>query len=459
MERVRNNLSAIERTEYIKTSRDFFTKRNHINMLRSNNLTPIKRTEYSSAVNILKTDIIQLDNMVKKLSDILLYHRVDVNVLSLNGVNVTFQKRCKEAGGVSKCDFGILNENAKSLDFLFKHFRCINTEELIYKLALEFMLDQAILERVNNVAFLINLRHFNEGNLYAANYKENISKLDHLKSLFELISRGNNLTQSIDSLSLCNEDEMSIKLDNDVYKIMEMKNLAEFLEFKSEDNLICHIKELATKFYEKTFLLFEDLNKQLYSIYAYSYRSVRSEDLLGNFFYLRESLEKLISNQDAKFHSKNEQLKTELLAMKDKNDKLVNEYINKLEIQNETIISCFSRTGNEMIAKLNDEINSLNLQLGRAKDTITILSEEIKYTNTKLKCSRKLDDSYDKLIGEQFDSMKESFVKKINSLSEELVKLKNDYRQTLTKVENELNVTKQMKDLFMSQIVNLKKII
>jgi hypothetical protein len=473
MDRVthRNNLSAIERSEYIKTSQDFFTKRNNINMLRGNNLSPIKKTEYSNIVNILKTDIIQLDNQLKKFSDILIYHRIDLkDPGSLSNLNIAFQKKCKElqfqCQGNNNTNFSNISENAKSLDFLFKHFKCINKDELIYKIAYEYLLDETILERINSFAFLINLRHFNEGNYYTTSYKESLSKMDCVRSLFDMISKGANMTQSIDSLSLLNEShEMSIKMESEVSKIMEMKNLSELFEYKTDESLILHIKDLITKLYEKIFFIFDDLNRQIYSNTNNSYRSFKSDDLLGSLFCIRESIEKEVRDKDSfisKLLTENQELKTNLIQANQQNSHIVNDIISKLEHQNNIITDYLSRSDSEEITRLNNEVCNLNIQLSRAKDNIYIQSEEIKYLNTKLSSLGKrsnLNESYDQLVLEQFDSMKNSFVNKIGGLSDELVKFKNESRFKITKVENELAVMKQMKDLFMSQIVNLKRII
>jgi hypothetical protein len=451
-----NNLSAIDRNEYIKTSQDFFTRRNNINMLKSTNLSPIKKSDYSNIVNILKTDIIMLDNLIKRLSDILHYHIIDPNKAD-SFTNIAFQKKCKELQLLNNSTNSSLNkisENGKNLDYLFNMFKCINKDELIYKIALEYFLDEFVLEKLNNSAFLINLRHFNDGNNFLNSYRENYSKLDNLKFLLETLGK-NNLTQSIDSLSINNESEHDFsKLESDFSKILEMKNLSELFEYKTEDGLIIHIKELVMKFYDKIFYIFDDLNK------SHNQKSFKSDDLLGNFFFLRENFEKIILLQNSeilKLTKRNEELQNDLNSQIKKNDLLVNEIINKLEKQNETMTNYLNTANSERLNFLTDEINKLTHQLNRSKDNIYILNEEIKTLQKNKK--QNLNDSYDKLMAEQFDNMKSSFVGKIQKLTDELTFCKIDSKQKLIKVENELAVVKQMKDLFMGQIVNLKRII
>jgi hypothetical protein len=471
-----NNLSAENRSDYIKTSMDFFTKKNNMNMLKSNNLSPIKKTEYSSVVNILKTDIIQFDNMLKKFSDILMYHRIDLKNNDLSNVNISFQKKCKD---LQICvnnkneTFNKIMDNAKNLDFLFKHFRCINKDDLIYKIALEYFLDEAIIERVNDVAFLLNLRHFNEGNYFALNYKETLSKLENLKILIELLDKNQtNLQQNsvMSGLELCCESEQSvINLESEVGKVLEMKNLSEFFELKTEDTFILHVKELIVKFYDKIFFIFDDLTKLLYSNYnngaPSSYRSIKStDDLLGNLFCLRESMEKVLASRDFHFETilnKNIALEREYELLVTKNNLLINEIINKSELQDFELTSYLQRMDSETVVSLQNEIKELNNEVFKLKNSVFVLTEDLKYSNAKLSAFNKklLNDSYDKLVLEQFDNMKNSFTKKLQNLSEELSKTRMDYKSSFSKLENELTITKQMKDMFMSQLVNLKRVI
>jgi hypothetical protein len=53
--------------------------------------------------------------------------------------------------------------------------------------------------------------------------------------------------------------------------------------------------------------------------------------------------------------------------------------------------------------------------------------------------------------------MKTAFVKKIEELNEEINKIKIDSRKKLFFMEEELTQTKNVKDLFLKQIIDLQK--
>jgi hypothetical protein len=58
---------------------------------------------------------------------------------------------------------------------------------------------------------------------------------------------------------------------------------------------------------------------------------------------------------------------------------------------------------------------------------------------------------------EQFDAMKNSFVKKIEELNNEMHGMKIDYRRKLYDIEEDLSQTKHIKDVFLKQITELQK--
>jgi hypothetical protein len=474
MDSRRANLSSAQaRSDYIKTSQDFFTKRNNINMLKSNNLSPLKKNDYLSTINVLKTDIIQLDNIYKKISDILIYYRLDFNEPSysiINNVNIAFQKKVKElqinVNNFSKNEtFSKITENSKNLDFLFKEFKCITKDELINRLALEYFFDELIIERANDIALLINLKNFNENQSYVNNYKENLSKIYNLKNLLEMINQGsNNLAFSIDreNASVFSYDcESQIIFESEFVKILEMKNLSELLEYRTDNNLLGHIKDLVLKFYDKIYFIFDDLAKQLFSNNGFSsYRNSKSDDLLANLFCIRENMEKVIKHRENEYDAileRNKILMEQVTELTKNNNYLINEVVNKLETHNENIETYINKLYSDKILKLENELQEQSKQLIRAKDTIFVINEDLKYTNAKVAKKQNLNQSYDKLVIEQFDNMKASFIKKIENLSDELVKIKHDHKTAILKLENELAVVKQMKDLFMSQIISIKK--
>ena len=66
-------------------------------------------------------------------------------------------------------------------------------------------------------------------------------------------------------------------------------------------------------------------------------------------------------------------------------------------------------------------------------------------------------DSYEQVLLEQFETMKNAFVRKLEEINEELNQTKSETRVKLYNMEQELKDTKRLKDVFLEQVVQLQK--
>lgn len=70
-----------------------------------------------------------------------------------------------------------------------------------------------------------------------------------------------------------------------------------------------------------------------------------------------------------------------------------------------------------------------------------------------------MKDAYEELLIEQFETMRNSFIKKIENINIELVTIKSNYKKSIIYIEEELKQEKQIKELFLKQFSELQKLI
>ena len=65
-------------------------------------------------------------------------------------------------------------------------------------------------------------------------------------------------------------------------------------------------------------------------------------------------------------------------------------------------------------------------------------------------------DSYEAVLREQFDTMKNSFLNKIEALNEELNNVKQESRYKLYQMEEEMKESNYLKNVFLKQVISLQ---
>ena len=66
------------------------------------------------------------------------------------------------------------------------------------------------------------------------------------------------------------------------------------------------------------------------------------------------------------------------------------------------------------------------------------------------------DDSYENILREQFEEMKEAFKEKINSLNDELESIKQETRVKMYQMEEDLKQSNYLKNIFLEQVSSLQ---
>ena len=136
-------------------------------------------------------------------------------------------------------------------------------------------------------------------------------------------------------------------------------------------------------------------------------------------------------------------------AMKDSEIiKIMNNYDNNLK-----------KLGNDLMNKNKDEIKNLENKLKSLQskyDMIVLERENLKKNIIFLKGKKYDPDSYEEVLKEQFETMRNAFVQKIDDLNEELNDIKRNSRIKIYHLELELQENVKLKNNFLKQIISLQ---
>jgi hypothetical protein len=227
--------------------------------------------------------------------------------------------------------------------------------------------------------------------------------------------------------------------------------------------VICHIKKLLNKFYDKTLFLFNDLLRDYSNRYNLNLKIFKKDDdLIGNFFSLRNNLEKILSTIYTTENTKNEELiKENKYLQKNSEDNLkkhdiIKELIRKIDEQTEQTNKSLEEIKLQNLDNLHTELNNLTRENLNLKNELYAVQEELKIYKKRINDP---NTSFDGLMVELFDNMKKAFLTHIDNLTSDFTKEKNDNRKNLQKLQQDCNISKQMKEMFMNQSLSLKRII
>ena len=113
----------------------------------------------------------------------------------------------------------------------------------------------------------------------------------------------------------------------------------------------------------------------------------------------------------------------------------------------------------EFNQKINEEIKELNIEINKLKEENDVLIQEKNNLEKNIETMRgkKLDqDSYENILRDQFNDMKEAFKEKINELNDELENIKQETRVKFYQKEEELKQANYLKNAFLEEISSLQ---
>ena len=113
----------------------------------------------------------------------------------------------------------------------------------------------------------------------------------------------------------------------------------------------------------------------------------------------------------------------------------------------------------EFCNKINEEIKEIKTKFNKLEENYNVINEErksLKKNIDKLKKTEYDPDSYEAVLKEQFDTMKNAFLKKIETLDEELNNVKHESRLKLYQMEEEMKESNYLKNVFLNQLITLQ---
>jgi chromosome segregation ATPase len=117
------------------------------------------------------------------------------------------------------------------------------------------------------------------------------------------------------------------------------------------------------------------------------------------------------------------------------------------------------KLGNDLMNKNKDELRDLENKLKNLEskyEMIVLERESLKKNIIYLKGKKYDPDSYEEVLKEQFETMRNAFTQKIDDLNEELNDVKRDSRVRIYNLELELKENVRLKNNFLKQIISLQ---
>ena len=262
----------------VKTTMDFFKQKrakannkklfSHIE-INSNTNNPSFSTStefYSTNQSIYKSDIFQIDSYLNKIKQILIYFSEARENLLL--YNRDFNKKINSVKKNLEIDTKDLmaTNRVKSLNInnLIKEYNnCEDKDILISELALENYTLKLLLEKLDDLFFLINIKNFDSKQKFSKKYKTNLSQIVNIKYLLDIvINDDNNISDifssknSLQSLVNSNLEEKDNNLDKGLLPLSKMNSndsneiINEVEESKEkEGRTIYESKQAKSKYY------------------------------------------------------------------------------------------------------------------------------------------------------------------------------------------------------------------
>ena len=243
----------------VKTTMDFFKQKrakannkklfSHIE-INSNNVKASTSTslEFNSTMHgIYKADIFQIDSYLSKIKQILMYfsetrenlllYNKDFNQ-KLNLIKENLKKDTKDLIATNRI-------NSLNINYLFNEYKCNDKDTLITDMAFENFTLKLLLDKLDDLFFLINLKVFDSQMKFSKNYKNNLSQIVNVKYLCETLTNMN------ETLNL--DLSMNSKLKESSFNMKEMDGLEKgilpmsHMNSKNLENIINEVEETKEK--------------------------------------------------------------------------------------------------------------------------------------------------------------------------------------------------------------------
>ena len=354
-----------------------------------------KSETYQTFIQMLKSDLIQIQDMINSNSN-------DIKMYKILSKSPGLTKKLTEIDETKSINNYIekINKDSKNIDKISKIYGC-KENELIQKLFLELSYNELLLKKINDYFLLMKIKLYKDDT-----YQETLSKVIAINSFME---KAVNIAPSTGDL---NDKIIKLSIDNENLKKVINKE-------KSSDKDLNNDKELEEKNNE-----IKKLKKEI------------------------EKLENKLKNNN-EINNEKSVFKTEIKinGFGDLKNAL-EQYENNIKIER----GQFNKNISEELKELNSKINKLEEENNILKEEKNNLEKNLDELRGK-----KIDqDSYESILKDQFQEMKEAFKEKINILNDELTDIKQETRVKIYQMEEDLKQSNYLKNIFLEQISSLQ---
>ena len=211
----------------VKTTMDFFKQKR----AKANNKKLFSHIEINSGFNntskpsftssdfnstnqsIFKSDIFQIDSYLNKIKQILMYFSQERENLLL--YNKDFNKKInsikKNLEIDTKDSMASIRVKSLNINNLFKEYN-INEDKdlLISEIAFENYTLKLLLEKLDDLFFLINIQNSDSKTKFSKNYKTNLSQIVNIKYLLDNLINSENNINNINDINMSNNSLQSL---------------------------------------------------------------------------------------------------------------------------------------------------------------------------------------------------------------------------------------------------------
>ena len=270
------------------------------------------------------------------------------------------------------------------------------------------------------------------------------------------------------------EIESSFEINNYIDKINEdSKNIKKISKIYN-----CKEDELIQKLYKELCyneLLLKKINDFFILMKLKIYKDDTYQETLSKVITINSFIERALSlpinNIDINLEKKKikEEKKENIFINNNENkDKIFNteikldnnnDYKNNLKKILDEYEKVIKKEKFEFNQKINEEMKELNIEINKLKEENDVLIQEKNNLEKNIETIRgkKLDqDSYENILRDQFNDMKEAFKEKINELNDELENIKQETRVKFYQKEEELKQANYLKNAFLEEISSLQ---